>query len=89
MDQRISLVAVDFAADTPDIESMMLVVGSKWRSRHAATACFVDHASFEQDTQAAESRQHVWDLHFDPTTNISTSMSGVFRRKVDGHRLIR
>ena len=29
--------------------------------------------------------QHVWDLHFDPTTNIIDVYVGRVRRKVDGH----
>jgi two-component system OmpR family response regulator len=29
--------------------------------------------------------QHVWDLHFDPTTNIIDVYVGRLRRKVDGH----
>jgi two-component system OmpR family response regulator len=30
--------------------------------------------------------QHVWDLHFDPTTNIIDVYVGRVRRKVDGHQ---
>ena len=30
--------------------------------------------------------QHVWDLHFDPTTNIIDVYIGRVRRKVDGHQ---
>jgi two-component system, OmpR family, response regulator len=30
--------------------------------------------------------QHVWDLHFDPTTNIIDVYVGRVRRKVDGQQ---